>query len=583
MVNKQENTESGSKLLDLPQQLTAGDLSGIMDVAPSEVIKELMRHGVMANINELVEFETAVVVAHEFGFKVLKPKLASQKSLKSEFDTSSLNDSDVILRSPVVTILGHVDHGKTSILDAIRGSNIAESEFGGITQSIGAYQVTHDKEKITFIDTPGHEAFTAMRARGAQITDIAVLVVAADDGVMKQTSEAIDHIKSANTPMIVAINKCDSPNANIARVKTQLVEYDVVPEEFGGDVMCIETVATTSKGISDLLESIVLLGQILELRVPKNTKGLGYVLEGTLDKSRGSLGTILVKEGLVTIGDYIVAGEIVGKIRNLTDGFNRNVKNVGPGAPAQVLGLSSVPKAGDEFQIFKTDKEAKKFLKSVPTSKSRTKSVISGKDSEDDDKFRLIIKCGTDGSVDAVRKVLETMENNDITLEIIHASSGSVNENDVMLASAADAVVIGFQSQIEQGAIRQSKANDVLIKNYNIVYEMIDDLNEMLIANKKGQTEEKIHGVAEVLDMFSVGKRQVAGGFRVVEGEMRRNGLIKITRGDAVVFQGSILSLRHLKENVREVKNGMEGGLTVDGFNNYEKGDLIECFEIITT
>ena len=242
MVNKQENTESGSKLLDLPQQLTAGDLSGIMDVAPSEVIKELMRHGVMANINELVEFETAVVVAHEFGFKVLKPKLASQKSLKSEFDTSSLNDSDVILRSPVVTILGHVDHGKTSILDAIRGSNIAESEFGGITQSIGAYQVTHDKEKITFIDTPGHEAFTAMRARGAQITDIAVLVVAADDGVMKQTSEAIDHIKSANTPMIVAINKCDSPNANIARVKTQLVEYDVVPEEFGGEVMCIETV-----------------------------------------------------------------------------------------------------------------------------------------------------------------------------------------------------------------------------------------------------------------------------------------------------------------------------------------------------
>ena len=229
------------------------------------------------------------------------------------------------------------------------------------------------------------------------------------------------------------------------------------------------------------------------------------------------------------------------------------------------------------------NKEAKKFLKSVPTSKSRTKSVISGKDSEDDDKFRLIIKCGTDGSVDAVRKVLETMENNDITLEIIHASSGSVNENDVMLASAADAVVIGFQSQIEQGAIRQSKANDVLIKNYNIVYEMIDDLNEMLIANKKGQTEEKIHGVAEVLDMFSVGKRQVAGGFRVVEGEMRRNGLIKITRGDAVVFQGSILSLRHLKENVREVKNGMEGGLTVDGFNNYEKGDLIECFEIITT
>jgi len=584
MVENQNNLISNEeKLLDLPKQLTAGDLSEIMEISPAEVIKELMRHGVMANINEIVEFESAVLVAHEFGFKVLKPKADEKKSLKSELDLSSIPDSEVILRSPVITILGHVDHGKTSILDVIRGSKIADSEFGGITQSIGAYQITHEKEKITFIDTPGHEAFTSMRARGAQITDIAVLVVAADDGVMRQTVEAIDHIKSAGTPLIVAINKSDLPNADVNKVKTQLVEHDIVPEDYGGDVMCVETSATTSKGIDDLLESIVLLGQILELKVPKNVLGQGYILEGFLDKSKGSLGTILVKEGAVSVGDYIVAGDITGKIKSLTDGFSRIVKNVSPGAPAQVLGLSSVPKAGDEFRIFKSDKEAKKYHKSLSSTKEQVKSIIRDSDNENDEnKFRIIIKCGTDGSVDAVKKVLETLKNEDVSIEITHASSGSVNENDVMLASAADAVVIGFQSQIEQGAIRQSRANDIVIKNYDIVYEMIDDLTEMILKNKKSDTEEKIHGIAEILDTFSVGKTKVAGGFRVSEGIIKRNGLVKITRDNELIHQGSISSLRHLKENVREIKSGMEGGITVDGFNDYEIGDLIECFEIIT-
>ena len=584
MVENQNNLISNEeKLLDLPKQLTAGDLSEIMEISPAEVIKELMRHGVMANINEIVEFESAVLVAHEFGFKVLKPKADEKKSLKSELDLSSIPDSEVILRSPVITILGHVDHGKTSILDVIRGSKVADSEFGGITQSIGAYQITHEKEKITFIDTPGHEAFTSMRARGAQITDIAVLVVAADDGVMRQTVEAIDHIKSAGTPLIVAINKSDLPNADVNKVKTQLVEHDIVPEDYGGDVMCVETSATTSKGIDGLLESIVLLGQILELKVPKNVLGQGYILEGFLDKSKGSLGTILVKEGSVSVGDYIVAGDITGKIKSLTDGFSRIVKNVSPGAPAQVLGLSSVPKAGDEFRIFKSDKEAKKYHKSLSSTKEQVKSIIRDSDNENDEnKFRIIIKCGTDGSVDAVKKVLETLKNEDVSIEITHASSGSVNENDVMLASAADAVVIGFQSQIEQGAIRQSRANDIVIKNYDIVYEMIDDLTEMILKNKKSDTEEKIHGIAEILDTFSVGKTKVAGGFRVSEGIIKRNGLVKITRDNELIHQGSISSLRHLKENVREIKSGMEGGITVDGCNDYEIGDLIECFEIIT-
>ncbi len=584
MSENQNNLISDEeKLLDLPKQLTAGDLSEIMNIAPSEVIKELMRHGIMANINEIVEFESAVLVAHEFGFKVLKPKADEKKSLKSELDLSSFPESEVILRSPVITILGHVDHGKTSILDVIRGSRIADSEFGGITQSIGAYQITHSNEKITFIDTPGHEAFTSMRARGAQITDIAVLVVAADDGVMRQTVEAIDHIKSAGTPLIVAINKCDLPNADVNKVKTQLVEHEIVPEDYGGEIMCVETSATTSKGVDDLLESIVLLGQILELKVPKNVLGQGYILEGFLDKSKGSLGTILVKEGSVSVGDYIVAGDIMGKIKSLTDGFSRLVKNVSPGAPAQVLGLSSVPKAGDEFKIFKSDKEAKKYHKSLNTTKDLTKSIIRDTENEDDEnKFRIIIKCGTDGSVDAVKNVLETLRNEDVVIEITHASSGSVNENDVMLASAADAVVIGFQSQIEQGAIRQSRANDIVIKNYDIVYEMIDDLTEMIQKNKKSETEEKVHGIAEILDTFSVGKTKIAGGFRVVEGSIKRNGLVKITRKDELIHQGSISSLRHLKENVREIKSGMEGGITLDGFNNYEIGDLVECFEIVT-
>ena len=584
MVDNNKNlTDEQEKLLNLPVQLTAGDLSDIMEIPPSEVIKELMRHGVMANINEIIEFEVAVLVAHEFGFKVLKPKSDSKKTLKSEFDSSSFNDDQITLRSPVITILGHVDHGKTSILDAIRGSKVVDSEHGGITQSIGAYQITHNNEKITFVDTPGHEAFTAMRARGAQITDIAVLVVAADDGIMRQTKEAIDHIKSAGTPMIVAINKCDLAGADINKVKSQLVENDIVPEDYGGEVMCVETSAITSKGIDDLLESIILLGQILELKVPKNSSGEGYVLEGTLDKSKGSLGTILVKEGNVSVGDYIVAGEVSGKIKNLTDGFNRSVKNVTPGAPAQVLGMNSVPKAGDNFKIFKTDKEAKKYIKSLNINKEQRKSVIRNNDEDDESVFRIIIKCGTDGSVDAVKKVLETIENEDVNIEITHSSSGSVNENDVMLATAANAVVVGFQTVIEQGAIRQSRTNDIAIKNYDIVYEMVDELTEMVLKNRKSQTSENTLGFAEVLDTFALGKTKTVGGFKVVEGLIKRNSLIKVTRSEKIIFQGSISSLRHLKENVREIKSGMEGGLTLDGFNEFEVNDILECFEIVTS
>ncbi len=584
MVDNNNNLiDEQEKLLDLPIQLTAGDLSDIMEIPPSEVIKELMRHGVMANINEIIEFEVAVLVAHEFGFKVLKPKSDSTKTLKSDFDPSNLNDDQIILRSPVITILGHVDHGKTSILDSIRGSKVADSEHGGITQSIGAYQISHNNEKITFVDTPGHEAFTAMRARGAQITDIAVLVVAADDGVMRQTKEAIDHIKSAGTPMIVAINKCDLDGADINKVKSQLVENDIVPEDYGGEVMCVETSAITSKGIDDLLESIILLGQILELKVPRNSSGEGYVLEGTLDKTKGSLGTILVKEGTVSVGDYIVAGEVSGKIKNLTDGFNRSVKNVAPGAPAQVLGMNAVPKAGDNFKIFKTDKEAKKFIKSLNINKEQRKSVIRNNDEDDESIFRIIIKCGTDGSVDAVKKVLETIENDDVNIEVTHSSSGSVNENDVMLATAANAVVVGFQTVIEQGAIRQSRANDIVIKNYDIVYEMVDELTEMILKNRKSQSSENTLGFAEVLDTFSLGKTKIVGGFKVVEGLVKRNSLIKVIRNEKVIFQGSISSLRHLKENVREIKSGMEGGLTLDGFNEFEVNDVLECFEIVTS
>ena len=584
MVDNNNNLiDEQEKLLDLPIQLTAGDLSDIMEIPPSEVIKELMRHGVMANINEIIEFEVAVLVAHEFGFKVLKPKSDSTKTLKSDFDSSNLNDDQIILRSPVITILGHVDHGKTSILDSIRGSKVADSEYGGITQSIGAYQITHNNEKITFVDTPGHEAFTAMRARGAQITDIAVLVVAADDGVMPQTKEAIDHIKSAGTPMIVAINKCDLDGADINKVKSQLVENDIVPEDYGGEVMCVETSAITSKGIDDLLESIILLGQILELKVPRNSSGEGYILEGTLDKTKGSLGTILVKEGSVSVGDYIVAGEVSGKIKNLTDGFNRSVKNVAPGAPAQVLGINAVPKAGDNFKIFKTDKEAKKYLKSLNINKEQRKSVIRNNEEDDESVFRIIIKCGTDGSVDAVKKVLETIENDDVNIEITHSSSGSVNENDVMLATAANAVVVGFQTVIEQGAIRQSRTNDIVIKNYDIVYEMVDELTEMILKNRKSQTSENTLGFAEVLDTFSLGKTKIVGGFKVVEGLVKRNSLIKVIRNEKVIFQGSISSLRHLKENVREIKSGMEGGLTLDGFNEFEVNDVLECFEIVTS
>lgn len=577
----------------LPAQATVGELAEILEMTNVDTIKALMRLGVMATVNEIVEFEVAAKVAASFEIGVLKPKdrEESAAAVKVGMD-EEMTDDNSVTRPPVITVLGHVDHGKTTLLDAIRGAKVVDSEAGGITQSIGAYQVDKNGQRLTFIDTPGHAAFTQMRASGAQVTDIAVLVIAADDGVMPQTLEAIDHAKAANVPIIVAINKMDSPGADLDRANAQLAEHEIIVESYGGDTVAVPVSALKGDGIDDLLESLLLVAEIQELKANPDRAGIGVVIESHMDKTRGAVASVLVRSGTVRTGDNVVAGTFRGRIKSMMDGFGNVVKEAGPSTPIEVLGLNGIPAAGDQFDVVKNDREGRDLVNTRERLASKRKDqraattmaeVMRRVQQSGAKELLVVIKTGSHGSIDAVQRAVEQVSNDEVQVRVLSASSGAINEADILLASASDAMVMGFETSVEAGARRQADAEGIAIRTYDIIYNLIDEVEDAARGLLEPERKEVVLGHANVLEVFQHGKREQIAGVRVTDGLLKRSGRMRVIRKGDVVFDGAITSMRHLKDSVRELTNNFEGGLMIDGFHEYQEGDLLEGYEVQVT
>ena len=573
--------------LELPKTLTVKQLADQMRADPVDVIKELIRNGVMANINQTIEFGMAAAVAVEFGFRtspLTEPEegFAIYSQLTREEDPASL-----VIRPPVVTILGHVDHGKTTLLDAIRESNLTEGEVGGITQHIGAYQVEYKGAKITFLDTPGHEAFTAMRARGAKATDIAVLVVAADDGVMPQTVEAIDHAKAAGVPIVVAINKIDVASADEERVKRQLVEQGLVIEEWGGDVIAVPISARERMGIDDLLENILVVAEVSEFKADPERSAVGVVVEAQVDKSKGPVATVLVQTGTLRVGETVVVGDSWGRVKAMISESGRRTRAADPSTPVEILGLGQLPLAGDTLWVVPDEKTAKDLIQerrrrleterttmAGPTLESASSRIGTGEITD----LNLIIKTDVQGTVDAVRGSLEKLYTAKGKVNIIHTGAGTINEGDVLLAAASKAIVIGFTTRVEPGAKRLADSEKVDIRLYDIIYRLSEDVQNALEGLLSPVRQEIVEGNAVVRAVFSVGRRSRIAGAYVTSGRLSRNAGARVIRSGQVVFEGTISSLRHFKDDVREMATGFECGLGLDGFSDFQEGDIVEAF-----
>jgi translation initiation factor IF-2 len=586
-------SDSKIKKIELPANITVRDFSQIIEVSPIQIIKKLMSNGVMASINQSIDFDTAAILADEMGFEV---ELEKQELLQAN-DTGEVplwrltiadeEEAALTPRPPVVTILGHVDHGKTSLLDAIRHTNVAEGEAGGITQHIGAYQVELRGRQITFLDTPGHAAFTSMRARGAQGADIVVLVVAADDGVMPQTKEAIAHAKAARVPIIVALNKIDKPNSNPDLVKKQLSENDLAPDEWGGNTMVIPVSAKQQRGIEDLLEAILLVADNTDIRA--NSKGavLGTVIEAELDKSKGPVATLLVQNGTLRTGNIVVAGNSFGHLRAMFDFHGNKVEEAGPSFPVSVMGLSGMPSAGDVFRIVATEKEARqiilerteasKVLVSTPK-KITLEELFSKVKSGETNEFNLILKADVQGSLEPIVNEINNLDKGEITINILYAETGNISENDVLLASSSQAIVVGFNVQADVAARRLAEKEGVDIRLYAIIYRLIEDVEKALKGMLAPEFTEKPIGKAVVLQVFNLSKGSNIAGCRVTEGEIRRHGKIRIKRGKDIIYEGEVGSLKHEKEDAREIRQGFECGIGLKNFNDIQVGDVIECF-----
>ncbi|HEX78074.1 MAG TPA: translation initiation factor IF-2 [Dehalococcoidia bacterium] len=571
------------KSVELPEAIAVSNLANVLGTSPIEVIKQLMRQGVMANINQVISYEIAAGVASAFGYE---PKETRRRGLAIAGKRPAAPQKGE-LRPPVVTILGHVDHGKTTLLDAIRQSNVVATEAGSITQHIGAYQVETDSRKITFLDTPGHEAFTAMRARGAQVTDIAIVVVAADDGVMPQTVEAIDHAKAADVPILVAINKIDKPNANIERVKKQLADMGVLIEEWGGDVVCVAVSAKKREGITDLLENLLVVAEVLELKADPHRPAQGAVIEARLDKSRGPLATVLVQNGTLRIGDIMVAGNAWGRIRAMFNDRGKHLKKAEPATPAEVLGLNSVPRAGDTFTIVPNERQAKELLqrqqeeqkqalgaRRLATLDSLAAQISAGEVKE----LNLILKTDVQGSIEPIRDSLERLHTEQAKVRVIHSGSGSITESDVLLALASKGIIIGFNTPIEPGAKRLAEVEGVDIRSYQVIYNLVDDVNKALSGLLKPATVEVVEGRAQVLAVFPVKKLGKVAGARVVEGRVSRDSPARVLRSGKVVHDSRVASLKHYQEFVTEIGPGQECGIGIEGFADFEVGDIIETY-----
>jgi translation initiation factor IF-2 len=577
----------------LPPVLSVSELADKLEMSGIEVIRELMKLGIMANLNQQIDYDTASKVAHELEWETLEEETEA-KSAVDTFETRRLqgeSDPDARQRPPVITIMGHVDHGKTKLLDSIRSANVAEGEAGGITQHIGAYQVETAGRKLTFLDTPGHEAFTAMRARGAQATDIAVLVVAADDGVMPTTREAVAHIKSANVPMVVAVNKIDLPAANPDRVKQQLSELEVMPEEWGGDIPFVEVSAKEKLGIDDLLEVLLLVADVNELKANPDKVASGVVIEASVQSSRGPVTTLLVQTGTLNLRDVVVAGSTWGRIKAMFDDRGKRVRRAGPSTPVEILGLEDVPEAGDTFMVFEDEKAARQLAEQRQVQRrfeSLTENrplkltelydqVQEGTTAE----LRVIIKADVQGSLGAIQgSLLKLNEETDqgVTLSIQYASTGAISESDINLASTTNSIVIGFNVRPDAAAKRAADAAGVDVRYYTVIYQLIDEVKQAMTGLLAPVFEDVTDGYAEVRETFKLPNNDVVAGLYVLDGKVLRNSRARVLRSGTVVFEGGISSLKRFKDDVREVAAGYECGLGLDGFNDIVVGDQMEFF-----
>ena len=587
-------SENGHKKIELPASITVRELAQRIESSPIQVIKVLMSNGVMANINQQVDFDTAAIVASEMGFEASleMPDVIEEKEEAGEIPLwrrliSTEDPKNLVNRPPVVTILGHVDHGKTTLLDAIRHTNVAGGEAGGITQHIGAYQVEHKGRSITFLDTPGHAAFTAMRARGAQGADIVVLVVAANDGVMPQTKEAIAHAKAARVPIIVALNKMDRPDANPDYVKHQLADAGLVPDEWEGSTIVVPVSAKQLKGIDDLLEAILLVADSIEIKANPEGKIIGTVIEAELDKAKGPVATLLVQNGSLEMGDTVIAGESYGRIRAMFDFRGRKLRKAPPSTPVQVMGLNGIPDAGNDFQVLPSEKDARliiddrknqALLKQAAQPKATLEELFQKYQAGEVRELRLIIKADVQGSLEPIKNSLNDLNKSEISINILYAETGNITENDINLASASKAIVLGFNVSADTAARRKAEVEGVSIRVYDIIYRLIEDIEKALKGMLTPEFKEVILGRADILKVFHISKVGDIAGCRVSSGEIRRNGKARLVRTGQVIFDGELASLKHEKDDVREVRQGFECGISFKNFNEYAPGDVVECY-----
>ncbi|MBE9473575.1 MAG: translation initiation factor IF-2 [Chloroflexi bacterium] len=583
-----------NKSIELPPTLSVRELADSIQASPIEIIKTLMANGVMANINQQIDFDTAAIVAAEMGFDVtLETQEAAGEDELGEIPLwrrviADENPDDLVYRPPIVTMLGHVDHGKTTLLDAIRHTNVVEDEAGGITQHIGAYQVEHNNQSITFLDTPGHAAFTAMRARGAQGADIVVLVVAADDGVMPQTREAIAHAKAAQVPLIVALNKIDKPNADPERVNQQLAEIGLVPDEWDGDTIVVPISAKRQEGLEDLLEAILLIADNSDIRANPNGRVIGTVIEAKKDRSRGVLATLLIQNGTLNVGNIIVVGTAHGRLRAMFDHLGHQVEVAEPSAPIAVMGLNDVPVAGDLFQVVESDKQARAITRErkniLRSDAEKPRNAVTLEQLFDKFKagevreLRLIIKADVQGSLEPIKSSLADLGSGDISINVLHAETGNIGKNDVMLAAASKAIVVGFNVEADSAAESLADTEGISIRIYNIIYRLIEDIEMALKGMLEPETKESVIGHAEVRAIFKISRIGNVAGCYVQDGELLRNARARVMRGEEAQFDGEVASLKHIQDDVTEVRTGFECGITLKGFNDFETGDIIECY-----
>lgn len=572
--------------ITVPEEITVGELAALLKMTAAEVIKKLFALGMMATVNEVIDYDTAEIVATELGAKVEKEVVVTIE--ERIIDDTVDAEEDLQPRDPVVVVMGHVDHGKTSLLDAIRNTSVTSTEAGGITQHIGAYRVQTPEGKITFLDTPGHAAFTSMRARGAMATDIAILVVAADDGIMPQTIEAINHAKAANVSIIVAINKMDKPGASPDRIMQQLTEHDLVPEEWGGDVICIPVSAKTHQGIDKVLESINLVAEMLELKANPNRAAKGIVIEAKLDKGRGPVATVLVQNGTLKTGDTIVAGTSVGRVRVMTNENGKVLDSAGPSVPVEIMGLAEVPQAGDTFDAVSDERLARELVEQRKREakeeefkqyqKVTLDNLFSSISQGDMKELNIIVKADVQGSVEAVKQNVEKLSNDEVKVKVIHGSVGAINESDVMLANASNAIIVGFNVRPDPVAAEIAERDGVDMRMYRVIYDCIEELEAAIKGMLAPKFREVVLGRAEVRNVFKLSSAGMIAGSYVLDGKITRNSQIRVVRDGIVIFEDAIASLKRFKEDAKEVASGYECGVGLEKFNDIKEGDILEAF-----